>query len=163
MKRTPEIEDEICRRISEGEPLRAICRDEHMPSWRTIYDWIEKDEAFAAHIAHARDLGFDAIAESTLDIADDGRNDWVERLDKDQVPIGYQLNGDHVQRSKLRVETRLKLLAKWCPKKYGERTAMELTGANGGPVQMTDTEAAAKLAGLIAAARARKDDLDGLL
>jgi hypothetical protein len=163
MKRTTEIEDEICKRLAEGEPLRAICRDEHMPSWQAVYQWMDADEDFARRIAHARNLGHDAIAESALEIADDGRNDWMDRLDKDQVPIGYQLNGDHVQRSKLRIETRLKLLAKWNPKKYGERTAMELTGANGGPVQMTDTEAAAKLAGLIAAARARKDDLDGLL
>ena len=30
-KRTPQVEDEICRRISEGETLLAICRDEGMP------------------------------------------------------------------------------------------------------------------------------------
>ena len=163
MKRTPEIEDEICQRLSEGEPLRSICRDAHMPVWSSVYAWINNDEGFAKRIAHARELGFDAIAEGCFDIADDGRNDWMAKLDKDGVPTGYQINGDHVQRSKLRVWTRLQLLAKWCPKKYGERTAMELTGANGGPVQLTDTEAAAKLAGLIAAAQARKDDLDGLL
>ena len=30
-------------------------------------------------------------------------------------------DSEHVQRSKLRVETRLKLLAKWDPRRYGDR------------------------------------------
>ena len=37
------------------------------------------------------------------------------------------------------------------PKKYGEKTSMELTGANGGPVQISDTERAAKIAAILAA------------
>lgn len=126
--KTPAVCAEIVERLSQGEPLRQICRDEHMPGWRVVYDWIRDDEKFAAHIAHARELGFDAIAEDTIEIADDARNDWMERLDKEDVPVGYQLNGDHVQRSKLRIETRLKLLAKWSPKKYGERTQHEHSG-----------------------------------
>jgi hypothetical protein len=118
------VKDAICERIANGEPLRAICREDGMPSWVTVYDWINKDESFALRFARARDLGADAIAESTLEIADDATNDWMERLDKDDVPVGYQVNGDHIQRSKLRIETRLKLLAKWNPKKYGERLAL---------------------------------------
>lgn len=111
-----------------------------MPSWVAVYDWINADEAFALRIAHARELGFDAIAESTLAIADDATNDYMEKLDKDQLPIGYILNGDHVQRSKLRIETRLKLLAKWSPKKYGERTAIEHSGRVGLEALVADDE-----------------------
>lgn len=51
--RSAEIEDEIVRRLSDGEPLRSICRDEHMPSWRAVYDWMD-DVEFASRIAHAR-------------------------------------------------------------------------------------------------------------
>ena len=41
---------------------------------------------------------------------------------------------------------------------------MELTGANGGPVQISDTERAAKIAAILAAAKARKDgDVSDLL
>lgn len=97
-----------------------------MPGWRVVYDWIRDDEKFAAHIAHARELGFDAIAEDTIEIADNGTNDWMDKHGQDSP--GYVLNGDHVQRSKLRIETRLKLLAKWSPKKYGERTQHEHSG-----------------------------------
>ena len=36
-KYTPELAAEIARRLSDGEPLRQICRDEHMPHWTNIY------------------------------------------------------------------------------------------------------------------------------
>ena len=124
--RSAEIEDEIVRRLSDGEPLRSICRDEHMPAWRTVYDWISADSDFSARIARARETGADAIAEDILDIVDDSRNDWMEKKNNDGDCIGYQLNGDHVQRSKLRAEMRLKLLAKWQPKKYGDKIQADL-------------------------------------
>jgi hypothetical protein len=124
----PEIQDEICNRIAEGEPLRQICRDEHMPSWTTVYAMAQDDGAFAERIARARELGADAIAEEVLEIIDDGRNDWMERFDEEGNATGRQANGEHIQRSKLRAEMRLKLLAKWSPKKYGDSTKVELAG-----------------------------------
>jgi predicted secreted protein len=119
-KYTKEIAQSICEQLSEGIPLREICRQDGMPAWRTIYDWMYKDEALSAAIAHARDLGYDSLAEECLDIADDANNDWMERIDKEGRSTGWIVNGEHVQRSKLRIETRLKLLAKFNPKKYGE-------------------------------------------
>lgn len=119
---SPEVADEICRRLSEGEPLRSICRDEHMPAWRTVYDWISGNGDFAARIARARDLGHDAIAEQCLDISDDERHDWV------MSKKGLLTNEVAVGRAKLQVWTRLQLLAKWNPKKYGERIHQEHSG-----------------------------------
>ena len=117
---TPELEDSIIERLSNGEPLRQICRDEGMPSWRTVYRWLEKNESLMSRFARARELGHDAISEECLDIADDSRNDWMQK-ELDNGRVIDVLNSEHVQRSKLRIETRLKLLAKWNPKKYGER------------------------------------------
>lgn len=159
-RRTPAIEEEILDRLSGGETLRSICRDEHMPSWRAVYQWIDGDEDFATRIAHARDRGFDAIACDVVDIIDDGRNDWMEKLGKDRKPIGWQLNGEHVQRSRLRAETRLKLLAKWCPSRYGERAAMEISGPEGGPVQTDDVQLAARLASIFETAKRKKEASD---
>lgn len=68
--RSAEIEDEIVRRLSDGEPLRSICRDNHMPGWQRVYEWMAADSDFAGRIARARELGADAIAEQCLDIAD---------------------------------------------------------------------------------------------
>jgi hypothetical protein len=118
----PDIARVMCEQLSEGIPLRQICREnEGFPAWRTIYDWMGRDPELAAAIARARDVGYDAMAEECLDIADNGSNDWMERLDPEGIPVGWQVNGDSIQRSKLRIETRLKLLAKFNPKRYGDK------------------------------------------
>lgn len=117
---TKEIADSICEQLSVGVPLREICRQEGYPAWRTVYDWLAKDDEFATRFAHARDVGHEALAQECLDIADNAENDWMLRENKDGFE-SWQLNGEHVQRSKLRIETRLKLLAKWNPKKYGDK------------------------------------------
>jgi hypothetical protein len=72
-------------------------------------------------------MGFDAIAEEALEIADDGSNDWMERRRKDGSTEEV-VNSEHVQRSKLRIETRLKLLAKWSPKRYGDKQTHSIGG-----------------------------------
>ena len=133
-KYTKATADEICNRIAEGEPLRPICRDKKI-AWRTVYHWLEDHKDFAERFAKARDIGYDAIAEEALEIADDGTNDWMERLDKDGEHAGYEFNKEHVQRSKLRIETRLKLLAKWNPKKYGDK--LETTHKGSLPVALS--------------------------
>lgn len=119
-KFTPELADEIVRRLSAGEPLRQICRDDHMPNWTVVYDWQKTRPDLSQRIAQARELGEDAIAQECLEIADNARNDWMESHGQDGE-TAYKLNGEHVQRSKLRIETRLKLLAKWNPRKWGEK------------------------------------------
>jgi hypothetical protein len=113
---TPELADEIVERLSEGEPLASICRDEHMPAVRTVSDWKEAHPSFSADFARAREEGEDYLAAECLEIADDGRRDYHVSDDGREV-----VDHDHIQRSKLRIETRLKLLAKWNPKKYGDR------------------------------------------
>lgn len=130
-KYTEAIAEEICNRISEGETLRAICRDKGMP-WRTVFDWLKAHPDFAERYQAARDLGMDAIAEDILHIADTpmvGKvktyrgSDLVEAKEEDM--LGHR---------KLQIETRLKLLAKWNPKKYGDRVTH--TGDPDAPVQL---------------------------
>lgn len=128
---TQEIGEQIAARLSLGEPLAQICRDEGMPHDNTVRAWMAANESFSVAIARARELGFDVIAADCLSIADDSRNDFIERLaagdDEDAVKT-LAFNAEHVQRSKLRIETRLKLLAKWDPKRYGEKIQTEISG-----------------------------------
>lgn len=128
-----EVADAICAKLSKGIPLAEICREEGMPAVRTVSDWKAAHEEFAADFARARDDGYDAIAASLLEIADDARNDWMETKN------GKVLDAEHVQRSKLRIETRLKLLAKWDPRRYGEKIVNEHTGADGGAITLNVT------------------------
>lgn len=118
-KKTAELCAEICERLSKGEPLAAICRDDHMPAVRTVSLWKEEDKDFSADFARARDDGFDALAAQCMEIADDEQHDWVGSKK------GNVTNEVAIGRAKLRVETRLKLLAKWDPKRYGERLAVD--------------------------------------
>ena len=79
------------------------------------------------------------MAEDILDIADDGTNDWMEKQDSEGSAAGWSFNGEHVQRSKLRVDARKWLMSKMKPKKYGEKVSQEITGKDGGPIE-TKTE-----------------------
>jgi hypothetical protein len=110
-----QIVETICTKLSQGVPLREICRAEGMPAWPTVYAWAKEDEDFGKAIASARAIGFDAIAEECLAIADDTANDTTFG------PNGEMANTEWIARSKLRVETRLKLLSKWDPKRYGDK------------------------------------------
>lgn len=130
--------------------MEKICRDDGMPSSRTVLRWKEANESFASDIARAREAGFDAIAAECLDIADETSNDTLF------TEHGDRPNTEWISRSKLRVETRLKLLAKWDPKRYGDKQQVDIGNADGKPFATSDAEAATKLAAIIAAGLARK-------
>ena len=85
--------------------------------------------------AAAREAQADYLAEELLEIADDATNDWMQRRREDGT-IATVLNGEHVQRSRLRIDTRKFLLAKLQPKKYGDHVTTALTGPNGGPIKV---------------------------
>lgn len=124
---------EICARLSTGEPLAQICRDMHMPGVQTVADWAAADDSISVSIARAREAGFDAIAADCLAIADDSSQDFKQVFVAGDTPDDLAkapkaFDSEHVQRSKLRVDTRLKLLAKWDPKRYGEKQQVEHSG-----------------------------------
>ena len=124
-KYTPEIAQQIVERLSNAEPLRQICRDGHMPAWQTIYDWMYRDDALGAKgvglskaIARAREIGYDKMAEECLELADTPHFGIKQIESEDGITVTRE---DQLGHRKLQIETRLKLLAKWNPKKYGER------------------------------------------
>jgi len=119
-----QILPQILDRLAEGTPLEEICRTPGMPKSRTIREWVEKRPPVSAEVARARAAGYDVIASDCLTIADDGRNDWMAINGDDDV--GWRANGEHIQRSRLRVDTRLKLLACWDSKRYGAKVQQEV-------------------------------------
>lgn len=107
-----EIVERIEGALSVGTPLAVVCREDGMPGTSTVYEWMEASEELSGRIARARELGWDALAQECLTIADSAAADGVA-----------------VQHMKLRIETRLKLLAKWDPKRYGD--LVKLAGSDG--------------------------------
>ena len=152
--------DAICERLANGEPLLQICRTPGFPSKSVVYRAIDEkenayDEAFAGCFARARSEGFDAIAEGTIEIADESRNDWMDGADQEDPGVkAYKFNGEHVQRSKLRIETRLKLLAKWSPK-YAEKLDLRHSGEIA-TRELSDVERQARILSFLSQARSVK-------
>lgn len=123
---TKEIADEIIDRLSLGEPLRQICRDEHMPSPSTVVDWnIHNQSGFSARYAQARDMCLECWAEEIIEIGDDGSNDWMDRETAKGRMIRVQ-DQETQQRSRLRCDNRKWILSKLMPHKYGDK--LEVSG-----------------------------------
>jgi hypothetical protein len=111
-----ELVAEICQRLGKGEPMARICDDAHMPSYNTIWRWENENEEFRDLSARAKRNGTHFLADDTLRIADD------ESID--------------TNRAKLMIDTRLRLIGKWNAKAYGDKVQAEVTGAEGGPLQV---------------------------
>ena len=128
---TPELAAELCERLADGETLRSICRDEKMPDKATVLRWLaDKTKVdFRDQYAHARDMQADALFDEALEIADDASGDWS--TDKDGKKA---LNHEHIQRSRLRVDTRKWAAGKLAPKRYGDK--VQHTGDGGGPIRV---------------------------
>jgi len=60
----------------------------------------------------------DAIAEDTISMVDE----YPEKIQGDRIDPGW------VQWRRIQIEQRLKLLAKWDPKRYGDKVGLDHSG-----------------------------------
>lgn len=120
----PEIAQEICSRLANGESLRSICKAEHMPERITVLGWaVQPNHPFFNQYANARDIQADSMADDIVDIADDGTNDFY--VGKEARPI---VDAEHINRSRLRVDARKWIASKLKPKKYADKIQNEIYG-----------------------------------
>jgi hypothetical protein len=122
-----QLKHDVVLGLAAGLPLSVVARRNGV-SQSTVDRLQAADPAFAEEIAAARALGWDSLAAECLEIADDSRNDYVEQFDDDGTPQGWRFNSENVLRSRLRIETRLKLLAKWDNGRYGENKRLTVDG-----------------------------------
>jgi hypothetical protein len=133
---TQEMADRICEHLAEGRSLRSFCKLEIAPSKATVMRWMRDNEAFRDQYARAREDQAETLADEITDIADDGSNDYTTRMRGDEeVEV---VNTDHINRSRLRIDARKWFAGKVAPKKYGERSTTEITGKDGGPIEVID-------------------------
>jgi hypothetical protein len=105
----------ICTRLADGDPLAVICREMGIPR-RTVNQWRQDDAEIDTLFLEARDDGHDMISyRSRKTIRGKGPEE------------GGESTGD-VVRDKAIVEHDLKLLAKWDPRRYGDKQQVELSG-----------------------------------
>lgn len=107
-----------------------------MPSVATVLRWARDNAEFNALYRSAREDLLEHWAEEIQTISDDGSNDWMER-ETERGRIVRTVDHEHVNRSRLRVDTRKWLLSKLAPRKYGDK--LELSGPGGGPLQQVST------------------------
>ncbi len=133
-----EIADKVCEELSKGRSLLSISKDDGMPGLTTLRDWEVEHAEHGANSLRARERGCHALAEECVDIADDGERDWEPVKDAEGNIVGIRVDGEHIQRSKLRIDTRMRLIGKWLPKVYGDKVQAEVSGPNGGPLQVEE-------------------------
>jgi hypothetical protein len=142
----------ICERIARGEYLVNICRDEHLPHERTVYRWLLADDEAFNEFRHAytraREIQRERMAEQILTISDDGTNDTYVDPDGNTM-----VDHDHIQRSKLRVDTRKWILSRLDAAKYGQKATVE--HHHSGEVRFTHQERVDRINELLQLAQKR--------
>jgi hypothetical protein len=96
-----EIAQVICRRLGNGESLRQICVSPGMPGKTTIMKWLESNLDFRGQYARARELQAEHWAEEIIEIADDSRNDFIEKEGRDGSTY-EAVDNEHINRSRLK-------------------------------------------------------------
>tara|TARA_R110002012_G_scaffold846_1_gene3737 strand:- start:150 stop:617 length:468 start_codon:yes stop_codon:yes gene_type:complete len=121
-KPDPEIVEMVLEHVALGGTLRAFCRQKGMPSYRTLYRWLDKDQEFLSRFTYvSRFLGARAIAEEALALVDTpppviGEGD------------NARMDNAHVNWMRSRSDLRLKLLSKWYPQEYGDKVGIDAKG-----------------------------------
>jgi hypothetical protein len=134
---THALRTEICERIALGETLREITRRKGMPARSTVCKERLADKEFSDQYVRAREIQLEEMEDELLEIADDARNDWVEKRNATGEVNSWTVNGEHIQRSRARLETRKWLMSKRAPRKYGDKVEQTVVGDPGKPMQRT--------------------------
>jgi hypothetical protein len=97
-----------------------ICKGEEMPSRASVYRWFDARPDFEARCARAREGMADFLVDEIQTLADETTEENVNSM-------------------KVKISTKQWRAMKMAPRIYGDRSRTELTGADGGPIQIKAT------------------------
>ncbi len=117
---TPEMGEQICKRLARGESLRSICELEGFPSVPTVLKWRHDFDPFNAQYAHARELQADHFAEEVITIPDQAADDAAGMEGK----YGHVL----IAAARLQADSRKWVAARMHPRSWGDKQTVELQG-----------------------------------
>lgn len=131
------IAEEVLQRLVNGETLTSICRDVGLKPYH-VYSWTTKNESFGQRFARAREFGDLVIEDLAIDASDERCDDEeTSESESDKGAGRSRKRFDNVARSRLRAETRLKVVARRkgakitneirIAKKTEAETALEMT------------------------------------
>lgn len=114
---TEEVFNDLLSHVSNGKTLRSFCREINL-QYSYMYNYINELDTRALRFARAREIGSEAIGEECLEIADTPQ----EGIETEESENGTKIKkADMLNHRKLQIYTRLQLLAKWNPKKWGDK------------------------------------------
>ncbi|HAU5608274.1 terminase small subunit-like protein [Citrobacter koseri] len=105
----PEVADDICALLANGESLVKVCKRPGMPGKATVFRWLSEHEEFRDKYAKAVEARADAVFEELFEIADNA--------DEESAAVA---------KARLRIDTRKWALARMNPKKYGDKVSQEI-------------------------------------
>jgi len=122
---TPELSSKICAEIATGDKsLRQICRELNI-GHSTVLGWAIDNKEFADQYARAIKIGtdaqFDALEEEIAAVPERGK---------------FGIDAAWVNWKRLQLDTRKWALSKRVPKKYGDKVQTEVSGPEGGPIEV---------------------------
>lgn len=129
--------DLICQLIADGMTITDVCKKPGMPSKPTLTRWRTRIPAFDAAVVRARQLGMESWADRLVEIADDDTFDTLA----DGKP-----NHANVQRARLQIDTRWRLMQAVASQVYGDRVEVQHSGNVAHTVSMDDRERMRRLA-----------------
>jgi|SRR6185503_4039445 len=112
-----EIAQEICDCIATSSfGIRKLAKkNPHWPSVAHIFRWLHNNALFREQYMRAKQSQIESFIDDVIDIADDASNDWMENENGTIVA-----NHDHINRARLRIDTRKWIASKLAPKIYGD-------------------------------------------
>jgi hypothetical protein len=113
-----QLAQEICERISAGELLTIICREDHMPTMRLCNQWLKERSDFQALMEMSKNDRLTIFEEEVIEIADDMKHDFktVIKNGKEKMIVDPEV----IARAKLRIEVRFKHLKSGRPQRWGD-------------------------------------------
>lgn len=115
-----DVASEILDRLATGSSLKRICdKNDHLPGRNTVYQWLMRHSDFRDKYADAREIQADCVADNVLGVAEDVADGSLGAREGHVV---------------FRASTWFAGVT--APHKYSERTQIQHTGPDGGPLEV---------------------------
>lgn len=106
------LQTEILQRLANGETLTLICRDVGVKPHH-VYTATNSNKDFGLRFARAREFGDMVLEDQAIDYSDESNIDEeTVETSGERGTVFTKKRGDNVARSRLRADTRLKVVAR---------------------------------------------------
>ncbi len=125
---------ELCEWVVSGGHLAGFVK-KHGFVYVTVLKWINSDEERSKMYARAREDRADVLADEIVSISDEDCA-VVDHPNGEDGAVEVVFDSVAVTRNKLRVDARKWAASKLKPRVYGDKLQTELTGKDGGPINV---------------------------